>query len=65
MGVRIMACPFFAVEPDLDVYFRENVIGGPALSSSRSRATMLLPRRSCVKLVAEISQTSARARNSR
>src|SRR6202043_4160852 len=29
MGIRINGLPILAVEPDLDVYFRENVIGGP------------------------------------
>src|ERR1700680_4193411 len=29
MGIRINGLPILAVEPDLDQYFRQNVIGGP------------------------------------
>jgi Mg-chelatase subunit ChlD len=29
MGIRINGLPILAVEPDLDMYFRESVIGGP------------------------------------
>jgi hypothetical protein len=56
MGVRINGLPILAVEPDLDVYFRQSVIGGPGafiipVKNYDAFADAILR-----KLVAEISQ---------
>ena len=56
MGVRINGLPILAVEPDLDVYFRQSVIGGPGafiipVKNYEAFADAILR-----KLVAEISQ---------
>jgi hypothetical protein len=55
-GIRINGLPILAVEPDLDQYFRESVIGGPGafivpVKSYDAFADAILR-----KLVAEISQ---------
>ena len=55
-GVRINGLPILAVEPDLDMYFRQSVIGGPGafiipVKSYDAFADAILR-----KLVAEISQ---------
>lgn len=56
MGIRINGLPILAVEPDLDMYFRQSVIGGPGafiipVKSYDAFADAILR-----KLVAEISQ---------
>jgi hypothetical protein len=57
MGIRINGLPILMVEPDLDQYFRESVIGGPgafvivALSYAQFADAILR------KLVTEISST--------
>jgi hypothetical protein len=55
-GIRINGLPILAVEPDLDMYFRQSVIGGPGafiipVKSYDAFADAILR-----KLVAEISQ---------
>ena len=47
LGIRINGLPMLTLEPDLDVYYRENVIGGPELSSFRRAITISSPTLSC------------------
>lgn len=59
-GIRINGLPILAVEPDLDQYFRQNVIGGPgafviAVKSYDQFAEAILR-----KLITEISRSAAK-----
>jgi hypothetical protein len=56
MGIRINGLPILAVEPDLDVYFRENVIGGPGAFIIPVKSYDAFAEAILRKLVAEISQ---------
>jgi hypothetical protein len=56
LGIRINGLPILTVEPDLDIYYKQNVIGGPgsfviAVKDYNAFANAILR-----KLVAEISQ---------
>jgi hypothetical protein len=56
MGIRINGLPILAVEPDLDVYFRESVIGGPGAFIIPVKSYDAFAEAILRKLVAEISQ---------
>jgi hypothetical protein len=55
-GIRINGLPILAVEPDLDVYFRESVIGGPGAFIIPVKNYDAFAEAILRKLVAEISQ---------
>ena len=55
-GIRINGLPILAVEPDLDQYFRESVIGGPGAFTIPVRNYDAFADAILRKLVAEISQ---------
>jgi hypothetical protein len=59
MGIRINGLPILAVEPDLDVYFRESVIGGPGAFIIPVKSYDAFAEAILRKLVAEISQAKA------
>jgi len=59
MGIRINGLPILAVEPDLDVYFRESVIGGPGAFIIPVKSYDAFAEAILRKLVAEISQDNA------
>ncbi|HXJ00466.1 MAG TPA: DUF1194 domain-containing protein [Micropepsaceae bacterium] len=56
MGVRINGLPILAVEPDLDQYFRESVIGGPGAFIIPVKSYDAFGDAIMRKLVQEISQ---------
>jgi hypothetical protein len=57
MGIRINGLPILAVEPDLDQYFRQNVIGGPGAFVIAARNYDQFADAILRKLVTEISFT--------
>jgi len=61
-GVRINGLPILAVEPDLEQYFRQNVIGGPGAFVIPARNYDQFADAILRKLVTEISQNSPRPR---
>jgi len=56
LGVRINGLPILTVEPDLDVYFRQNVIGGPGSFVIPAKSYEAFADAILRKLVAEISE---------
>lgn len=56
LGIRINGLPILSLEPDLDVYFRQNVIGGPGAFVVTARDYNVFADAIMRKLVAEISQ---------
>ncbi len=59
-GIRINGLPILAVEPDLDQYFRQNVIGGPGAFSIPAKSYEQFAQAILRKLVTEISQTDTK-----
>jgi hypothetical protein len=55
-GIRINGLPILAVEPDLDQYFRQSVIGGPGAFIIPVKNYDAFAEAILRKLVAEISQ---------
>jgi hypothetical protein len=60
LGIRINGLPILMVEPDLDQYFRESVIGGPGAFVIVARSYDQFADAILRKLVTEISQTGER-----
>jgi hypothetical protein len=58
-GIRINGLPILAVEPDLEQYYRQNVIGGPAAFVIPARNYDQFADAILRKLVTEISQSSS------
>jgi len=56
MGIRINGLPILTVEPDLDVYYRQNVVGGPGAFVIPAKTYEVFAAAILRKLVAEISQ---------
>ena len=55
-GVAINGLPILTLEPELDDYYRRNVIGGPGRVRDRgAAATRTLPPPSASKLITEIA----------
>jgi Protein of unknown function (DUF1194) len=61
-GIRINGLPILAVEPDLDQYFRKNVIGGPGAFSIPAKDYDQFAEAILRKLITEISLVSRRSR---
>ena len=59
-GIRINGLPILAVEPDLDQYFRQNVIGGPGAFSIPAKDYDQFAEAILRKLVTEISRSAAK-----
>ena len=59
-GIRINGLPILTVEPDLDQYYRKNVIGGPGAFAIVARTYDQYADAILRKLVTEISQDQAR-----
>jgi Protein of unknown function (DUF1194) len=59
-GIRINGLPILAVEPDLDQYFRQNVIGGPGAFSIPAKDYDQFAEAILRKLVAEISRSTTK-----
>jgi len=59
-GIRINGLPILAVEPDLEQYYRQNVIGGPAAFVIAVKGYDQFAEAILRKLVTEISQGSSR-----
>jgi hypothetical protein len=59
MGIRINGLPILSLEPDLDLYFRQNVIGGPGAFIISARDYNAFADAIMRKLVQEISQDQA------
>jgi hypothetical protein len=59
-GIRINGLPILAVEPDLDQYFRQNVIGGPGAFSIPAKDYDQFSEAILRKLVAEISRNATK-----
>ena len=57
-GIRINGLPILAVEPDLEQYYRQNVIGGPAAFVIPAKDYEQFADAILRKLVTEISQSS-------
>ncbi len=62
LGIRINGLPILTVEPDLDVYYRQNVIGGPGAFVIPARNYDQFADAILRKLIAEISQDERGAR---
>ena len=60
MGIRINGLPILAVEPDLDEYFRKNVIGGPGAFVIPAKNYDQFAEAILRKLITEISLGSTR-----
>ena len=60
MGIRINGLPILAVEPDLDEYFRKNVIGGPGAFAIPAKNYDQFAEAILRKLITEISLGSPR-----
>jgi hypothetical protein len=60
MGIRINGLPILTVEPDLDQYYRKNVIGGPGAFAIVAKTYDQYADAILRKLVTEISQDQAR-----
>lgn len=58
MGIRINGLPILSLEPDLDLYFRQNVIGGPGAFVVTARNYEVFAEAIMRKLVAEISDAT-------
>jgi hypothetical protein len=56
LGIRINGLPILTLEPDLDVYYRQNVIGGPGAFVIPARNYDQFADAILRKLIAEISQ---------
>jgi hypothetical protein len=56
MGIRINGLPILTVEPDLDLYYKQNVIGGPGAFVIAAKSYDEFAAAILRKLVAEISQ---------
>jgi hypothetical protein len=56
MGIRINGLPILTLEPDLDLYYRQNVIGGPGAFVIPARNYEQFADAILRKLIAEISQ---------
>jgi hypothetical protein len=59
-GIRINGLPILAVEPDLDQYFRKNVIGGPGAFSIPARDYDQFAEAILRKLITEISRNTTK-----
>ena len=57
-GIRINGLPILAVEPDLDEYFRKNVIGGPGAFAIPVKNYDQFAEAILRKLITEISRSS-------
>jgi len=62
LGIRINGLPMLTLEPDLDVYFRQNVIGGPGAFVIPARNYDQFADAILRKLIAEISGVSPRTK---
>src|SRR5207302_10062644 len=62
MGIRINGLPILTVEPDLDVYYRRSVIGGPGAFTIPARNYDQFADAILRKLIAEISQDNFKRR---
>ena len=60
MGIRINGLPILTVEPDLDQYYRKNVIGGPGAFAIVAKTYDQYADAILRKLVTEISQDQRR-----
>ena len=60
MGIRINGLPILAVEPDLDQYFRQSVIGGPGAFVIAVKGYDQFAEAILRKLITEISRSSAK-----
>jgi hypothetical protein len=58
-GVGINGLPILALEPDLDVYYRANVIGGPGAFVIAAQDFDTFGEAILKKLIAEIADTRA------
>jgi hypothetical protein len=58
MGIRINGLPILTVEPDLDRYFRKNVIGGPGAFAIPAKTYDQFAEAILRKLITEISQNN-------
>jgi hypothetical protein len=56
LGIRINGLPMLTLEPDLDAYYRQNVIGGPGAFVIAARNYDQFADAILRKLIAEISQ---------
>ena len=56
LGIRINGLPILTVEPDLDIYYRQNVIGGPGAFVIPAKNFDQFADAILRKLIAEISQ---------
>ncbi|HYM17995.1 MAG TPA: DUF1194 domain-containing protein [Micropepsaceae bacterium] len=62
LGIRINGLPILTVEPDLDLYYKQNVIGGPGAFVIAAKSYDEFAAAILRKLVAEISQDQTRRR---
>ena len=62
MGIRINGLPILTLEPDLEVYYRQNVIGGPAAFVIPAQNYDQFADAILRKLIAEISQDQPKIR---
>jgi len=63
MGIRINGLPIMVVEPDLDMYFRQSVIGGPGAFIVPVKSYDAFAEAILRKLVSEISQDQPAGRS--
>ena len=61
LGIRINGLPILTLEPDLDVYYRQNVIGGPGAFVIPAKNYDQFADAILRKLIAEISQDHRRS----
>ena len=59
-GIRINGLPILAVEPDLDQYFRQNVIGGPGAFAIPAKDYDQFAEAILRKLITEISRNTTK-----
>src|SRR5205085_6588250 len=59
LGIRINGLPILTVEPDLEIYYRRNVIGGPGAFVIPARNYDQFADAILRKLIAEISQAGS------
>lgn len=62
LGIRINGLPILTVEPDLEAYYRQNVIGGPGAFVIPARSYDEFAAAILRKLIAEISQIPPRTK---
>jgi hypothetical protein len=62
LGIRINGLPILTVEPDLEAYYRQNVIGGPGAFVIAARNYDQFADAILRKLIAEISQEQPRTK---